>query len=76
VIAHDCESHLGKIKAPTFITCGEYDMVCSTRFASAMKNNIKNSELLVFKDCSHAGLYEKTDEFNQKTMEFLRRHSG
>ena len=76
VIAHDCESHIGKIKASTFITFGEYDMVCSTRFASTIKNNIKNSELLVFKGCSHAGLYEKTDEFNQKTMEFLRRHSG
>jgi pimeloyl-ACP methyl ester carboxylesterase len=76
VIAHDCESHLGKIKAPTFVTFGEFDMVCSTRFADVMKNNIKNSELLVFKGCSHAGLYEKTDEFNQKTTEFLRQHSG
>jgi 3-oxoadipate enol-lactonase len=27
-------------------------------------------------NCSHAGLYEKTEEFNQKTLEFLKRHSG
>jgi pimeloyl-ACP methyl ester carboxylesterase len=51
-------------------------MVTSTRFANIMKNNIKNSELVVFENCSHAGLYEKTDEFNQKTSDFLKRHSG
>src|SRR3972149_6570362 len=76
VIAHDCESQLGKIKAPTQITFGRHDMVTSTRFADRMKNNIKNSELLIFEDCSHAGLYEKTEEFNQRTLEFLKRHSG
>lgn len=76
VISHDCESQLGKIKAPTLITFGKYDMVTSTRFANIMKNNIKNSELVVFESCSHAGLYEKTDEFNQKTSDFLKRHSG
>jgi len=76
VLAHDCESQLGKIKAPTLITFGQYDMVCSTRFADRMKNNIKNSELLIFKDCAHAALYENTEEFNKKTMDFLMRHSG
>ena len=75
VIAHDCESQLGKIKAPTQITFGRYDMVTSTRFADRMKNSIKNSELLIFEDCSHAGLYEKTEDFNQRTLEFLKRHS-
>ena len=75
VITHDCESQLGKIKAPTQITFGRYDMVTSTRFADRMKNNIKNSELLIFEGCSHAGLYEKTEDFNQKTLEFLKRHS-
>src|SRR5438067_5655916 len=32
VIAHDAESQLGKIQAPTQITFGRHDMVCSTRF--------------------------------------------
>jgi 3-oxoadipate enol-lactonase len=76
VISHDCVSQLGKIEAPTLITFGEYDMVCSTRFADPMKNNIRDSELLIFKDCSHAGLYEKTEEFNQRTLDFLVQHSG
>lgn len=76
VISHDCESQLAKIKAPTLITFGKYDMVTSTRFANTMKNGIKNSELVVFEGCSHAGLYEKTDEFNQKTLDFLKRYNG
>jgi 3-oxoadipate enol-lactonase len=77
VLSHDCESKLGKIKAPTLITFGDYDMVTSPgRFANIMKNNIKNSELVIFEHCSHAGLYEKTEEFNQKTLDFLKRHSG
>ena len=76
VLTHDCEAQLGKIKAPTLITFGEYDMVCSTRFADRMTKNIKNTELLIFKNCAHAALYENVEEFNKKTMDFLLRHSG
>lgn len=76
VIAHDAETQLGKIKAPTLITFGKYDMVTSTRFGDGMKNNIRQSELIVFEGCSHAPIYEKVDEFNQRTLAFLKRHSG
>ena len=76
VIEHDIESHLGKIKSPTQITFGRHDMLTSTRFADRMQANIQRAELMVFEGCAHAALYEKADEFNQKTLEFLRRHSG
>jgi len=76
VIAHDAEAQLGKIKAPTQITFGRYDMVTSTRFADRMKNNIQGAELIVFEGCAHAPIYEKVEEFNQKTLEFLQRHTG
>jgi pimeloyl-ACP methyl ester carboxylesterase len=76
VIAHDVEPHLGKITAPTQITFGRYDIVTSTRFADRMKANIQGAELIVFEGCAHAPIYEKVDEFNQKTLEFLQRHSG
>ena len=33
-------------------------------------------ELLIFEGCSHAPIYEKVDEFNQKTLEFLNKHAG
>jgi 2-hydroxy-6-oxonona-2,4-dienedioate hydrolase len=75
VIAHDVESHLGKITAPTQITFGRYDMLTS-RFADRMKASIQGAELIVFEGCAHTPIYEKVDEFNQKTLEFLQRHSG
>jgi pimeloyl-ACP methyl ester carboxylesterase len=75
VIAHDIEAHLGQIQAPTQITFGRYDMITSTRFADRMRNNIRGAELVVFEGCAHAPIYERVEEFNQKTLAFLRRHS-
>jgi pimeloyl-ACP methyl ester carboxylesterase len=76
VIAHDAEAQLDRITAPTQITFGRHDMVTSTRFANAMTSRIRSSELVIFDGCAHAQIYEKVEEFNQKTLEFLRRHSG
>jgi pimeloyl-ACP methyl ester carboxylesterase len=73
VIAHDIESQLGQIKAPTQITFGRHDQVTSTRFAAALSENIRDSELFVFEDCSHAPIYENVTDFNQRTLEFLQR---
>ena len=74
VIEHDVADQLNRIKAPTQITFGRRDMVTSTRFADEMTSGIRGSELLVFEGCCHAPIYEKVDEFNQKTLAFLQRH--
>jgi pimeloyl-ACP methyl ester carboxylesterase len=76
VIAHDAESQLGRIAAPTLITFGRRDSVTSTRFAERMTRGIRNSELLVFEGCSHASIYENVEEFNSRTLQFLKRHAG
>ena len=76
VIAHDAQAQLAKIRTPTQITFGRHDMVTSTRFADRIKNGIKGSELLIFEGCSHAPIYEKVEEFNQKSLAFLNKHSG
>jgi pimeloyl-ACP methyl ester carboxylesterase len=76
VIAHDAEAQLGKIRAPTQITFGRHDQVCSTRFAEPLRRGIAKSEVHVFENCSHAGLYEDVPVFNEMTLGFLRRHSG
>jgi proline iminopeptidase len=75
-MAHDAEAQLGKITAPTQITFGRYDLVTSTRFADRMKGSIRDSELLIFEGCAHAPIYEKVEEFNQKTLQFLLRHAA
>jgi 3-oxoadipate enol-lactonase len=74
VIAHDAEAQLGRIKAPTQITFGRHDLVCSTRFAERMHKGIAGSELVVFEDCAHAPIYENVADFNARTLAFLKRH--
>ena len=76
VIAHDAVAQLARIKAPTQITFGRHDQVCSLRFADTLTNGIKGSELVVFETCAHAPIYQSTAEFNQKTLSFLNRHTG
>jgi pimeloyl-ACP methyl ester carboxylesterase len=75
VLAHDVESRLRDVNVPTQITIGEDDMI-SARFGAPLQQSIQGSELVVFESCSHAPIYEKVEEFNQKTLEFLQRHSG
>ena len=72
MIAHDCSAELGQITAPTQITFGRHDAVTSTRFADQMTGGIPGSEVLIFEECAHAPIYEKVEEFNQKTLAFLR----
>ena len=75
-IAHDAEAQLGRITAPTQITFGRHDLATSTRFADRMKGGIRDSELLIFEGCAHAPIYEKVEEFNQKTLRFLQNQTG
>jgi pimeloyl-ACP methyl ester carboxylesterase len=76
VLAHDAHDALGMIEAPTLITFGRHDAVCSTRFAEPLSQGIRGSEVTIFEGCSHAPLYEDVEEFNARTLAFLQRHSG
>jgi pimeloyl-ACP methyl ester carboxylesterase len=74
VVAHDASAVLGQIAAPTLITFGARDLVCSTRFAEPLRTGIVGSELVIFDHLSHAGLHEDPDTFNRATLDFLLRH--
>ncbi|HUJ06611.1 MAG TPA: alpha/beta hydrolase [Streptosporangiaceae bacterium] len=76
VLAHDAREALGAINAPTLITFGRHDACTSTRFAEPLTAGIVGSELIVFEDCAHAPIYENVEAFNERTLEFLGRHSG
>jgi pimeloyl-ACP methyl ester carboxylesterase len=76
VLTHDAQKVLGSIDAPTLVTFGRHDMVTSTRFADPLTEGIADCELTVFEDCAHAPIYENVDDFNQRTLAFLERHSG
>jgi pimeloyl-ACP methyl ester carboxylesterase len=72
-LGHDFEAQLGRITAPTQVTFGRRDLVTSTRFEPAFTDAIKGAELVVFDDCSHAGLHQNPAEFNTATLDFLTR---
>jgi len=76
VLTHDASAALGAITAPTLITFGRHDVVTSTRFAGPLTDAIAGSELIVFEDCSHAPIYENVEAFNERTLEFLNRHTS
>jgi pimeloyl-ACP methyl ester carboxylesterase len=76
MIGHDVEAQLGRITAPTQVTFGYADVVTSTRFADRMVGRIRGSELLIFEGCAHTPIYEKVEEFTQKTLLFLQLHAG
>jgi pimeloyl-ACP methyl ester carboxylesterase len=72
-MAHDASAVLGEIAAPTLITVGARDLVCSPRFAEPLNSGIGGSELVVFEHLSHAGLHEDPETFNRATLDFLLR---
>jgi pimeloyl-ACP methyl ester carboxylesterase len=74
VLAHDASAVLGQIQAPTLVTFGAHDLVCSTRFAEPLTGPIAHSELVVFDHLSHAGLHEDPEAFNGASLDFLKRH--
>ena len=76
VIAHDVEEQIAQITVPTQVTYGSRDMLTSARFAERMHRAIRGSELVVFDGCSHTPIYEKVEEFNQKTVAFLKEQAG
>ena len=76
VLRHDATRALGSIEAPTLITFGRHDLITSTRFADPLTSAIRNSEIVVFEHCAHAPIYEAVEEFNERTLSFLLRHSG
>jgi 3-oxoadipate enol-lactonase len=71
VLAHDVEAQLGRIAAPTQITFGRDDHLTSTRFADRLRAGIRNTEMVVFDGAAHAPIYEQTQEFNRRTVDFL-----
>ncbi|HTS38834.1 MAG TPA: alpha/beta hydrolase [Candidatus Solibacter sp.] len=74
VLSHDAEAQLSRITAPTQITFGRHDAATSpTRFLDSLKTGIRNSESVIFEDCSHAPIYENVADFNAKTLQFLQR---
>ena len=63
--------NLQNIKNETLIVWGEKDKSYNLKHIQILKKNIKNSKLIIFKDCAHNVHLEKPDKFNQTVKSFL-----
>ena len=64
---------LKNIKNQTLIIWGDQDKSYNFDQADILNQNIKNSELKIFKGCSHNTHLEKPDEFNDYVEKFLQK---
>lgn len=67
----DVTDELGKVECPTLVTCGEFDEVTPAN-SELIHRGVKNSELVVFKGCSHLIMYEDPEAYLRVHREFLK----
>ena len=67
---------LSEIRIPTCVIVGEKDILKPLEpYSKLIHEKIVNSELHVIPDSGHAVTFEKPDDFNKITLEFLARHT-
>ena len=64
--------NLKTIKNDTLIIWGDQDMAYKYDQIKILSENIKNSNLKIFKGCSHNVHLEKPDEFNKCISEYFK----
>ncbi len=67
----DVMNDLNKIKIPTLIICGSEDQLTPIKYSQYLKENIKDSKLVIIEDAGHMVMFEKPNIFNQALDAFL-----
>jgi 3-oxoadipate enol-lactonase len=75
-LRHDISNRLSGIKAPTLIIVGEEDILIPQRYSRILHEGIKESKLVIMKECGHVPPIEKPEEFNRIVIGFLEEHDG
>lgn len=73
MIEEDYRCILEKISIPTLILFGEKSTLYSIKTGEYLRDNIKDSQLIVFKDCTHLLVLENPIKFNKVFGEFIER---
>ena len=71
MIQKDYRNILDKIDIPALILFGEKSTLYSIEVGEYLRDNIKDSQLVIFKDCTHLLVLEKPIEFNREISEFI-----
>ena len=64
---------LGKIDIPTLVANGESDRMVPTSNTVDLDRRLPNSEIVIYPDAGHGGIFQFHDEFVARTLEFLAR---
>ncbi len=75
-IRHNMGDKLYRIKVPTLLIWGENDSITPPFVAEKFKELIPAAQLHFLKKCGHAPMMEKSDEFNDILMSFLKKVNG
>lgn len=62
---------LSVIKQPVWVVNGENDKMIPSSNSTALKNRIPNSEIILYKDAGHGGIFQFHDEFVKSALTFL-----
>ncbi|MFC5650598.1 alpha/beta fold hydrolase [Paenibacillus solisilvae] len=73
-ITHHTTGQLGAITAPTLITVGDRDIFTPLRLSQSIAAEIKQAELHVFEGSGHTHHWDRLEDFNRLTLDFLLRH--
>lgn len=71
---HNTLDRLHTIKAPTLISSGEMDWQVPTRYGRLVQNEIKHADFLLFTgyQSSHIAFHEMADEWNSRTLAWMK----
>ncbi|MHA4810952.1 alpha/beta fold hydrolase [Flavitalea flava] len=62
---------LSVIKHPVLVANGEDDKMVPVSNTTELKNRILNSEIIIYKDAGHGGIFQYHDEFVKSALRFL-----
>lgn len=62
---------LSVITQPVLIVNGENDKMVPASNSYELKNRIKNSEIIIYKDAGHGSIFQNHEDFVKKALEFL-----
>jgi pimeloyl-ACP methyl ester carboxylesterase len=66
-------SDLSTIRQPVFVANGDYDRMVPTPNTVDLAKRLPNSELKIYPDAGHGGIFQFHDEFVPQALEFLAR---
>ena len=72
----DSEPFLKNIQSSTLVIAGELDKIVPSQNATNLFESIPNAKLVLIKDAPHRIEVERSEEFNQLVIDFLKDVDG